>query len=71
MRYEEAMNLKEGDLVIVDARSNCYGGLILEVESVDPEHDNWCYRVTLKQPCFNSNFRIKNHDSRRLKRYEP
>lgn len=70
MRYAEAMKLKEGDLVIVDSRNKNYGGLIMEVESIEPEYD-YCYRVTLKQPGFNSGFRIKDYDSRHLKRYEP
>ena len=71
MRYAEAMNLKTGDLVILDSRNKNYGGLILEVESVNPNHDNWCYRVTLKQPGFDGGFRIPDYDSRYLKRYEP
>lgn len=70
MRYAEAMKLKEGDLVIVDSRNKNYGGLIMEAESIEPEY-GYCYRVTLKQPGFNSGFRIKDYDSRHLKRYEP
>lgn len=70
MRYAEAMKLKEGDLVIVDSRNKNYGGLIMEVESIEPEY-SYCYRVTLKQPGFNSGFRIKDYDSRHLKRYKP
>lgn len=71
MRYAEATKLKEGDLVILDSRNQNYGGLILEVESINPKHDNWCYRVTLKQPGFNGDFHIQDYDSRHLKRYEP
>ena len=71
MRYVEAMKLKEGDLVIIDDRNKYYGGLILEIESINPMHDNWCYRVNLKQPGFNGGFIIKDYDSRHLKRYEP
>lgn len=71
MTYADASNLKTGDLVIVDSRNKNYGGLILEVESINPEHDYWCYRVTLKQPGFEGGFRIKDYDSRHLKRYEP
>lgn len=70
MRYAEAMKLKEGDLVIVDSRNKNYGGLIMGVESIEPEY-SCCYRVTLKQPGFNSGFRIKDYDSRHLKRYKP
>lgn len=71
MRYAEAIHLKEGDLVILDSRNKNYGGLVLEVESINPKYDNWCCRVNLKQPGFNSGFRIKDYDSRHLKRYEP
>lgn len=71
MKYAEVANLKAGDLVILDNRNKNYGGLILEVESINPQHDNWCYRVTLKQPGFDGGFRIKDYDSRHLKRYEP
>lgn len=72
MRYAEATKLKKGDLVIVDGRSRQYGGLIFEVESINKEeYGNWCYRVDLKQPGFDTSFRIKNYDSRHLKIYEP
>lgn len=70
MRYEEAQKLKKGELVVLDSRNKKYGGLVLEIESINPEHDNWCCRVTLKQPGFNKGFRIKDCDSRYLKRYE-
>lgn len=70
MRYAEAATLKPGDLVILDERNKHYGGLVLEVESINPEGDFWCYRVNLKQPGFNGGFRIKEYDSRHLKRYE-
>ncbi len=69
MRYVEAMELKEGDLVVIDSRNKNYGGLILEVESIKPDY-GYCCRVTLKQPGFNSSFRVKDYDSRHLKRYE-
>ena len=70
MRYEEAATLKKGDLVIIDHRSKCYGGLVLEVESIDSK--DWCgYRVTLKQPGFDNWFRIRDYDSRHLQRFEP
>lgn len=71
MRYTDAMKLKEGDLVILDGRNKKYEGLILEIESINPIHDNWCYRVTLKQPGFNGSFRVEDCDTRYLKRYEP
>lgn len=70
MRYAEASTLKEGDLVIMDNRNKHYGGLIFEIESINPNHDNWCYRMTLKQPGFDGGFRINDCDSRYLKRYE-
>lgn len=71
MRYAEAAKLKPGDLVILDDRNKHYGGLILEVESINPEEfGRWCYRVNLKQPGFDGGFRIKEYDSRHLKRYE-
>lgn len=71
MREAEAMKLKEGDLVTFDSRHKIYGGLILEVESINPEYYNRFYRVTLKQPGFNGGFCIRDCDSRCLKRYEP
>lgn len=71
MRNTEAANLKVGDLVIVDSRNKHYGGLVLEIESISPEHD-WCgYLVTLKQPGFDCGFRIKDYESRHLQRFEP
>lgn len=70
MKYEEAIKLKAGDLVIIDNRNKYYGGLILEIESIDTSNDMYCRRVTLKQPGFNSEFQIKDYDSRHLKRYE-
>lgn len=71
MRYAEAATLKKGELVIIAPdRNKHYGGLVLEIESICPEHDNWCYRVNLKQPGFDSGFRITNYDTRLLKRYE-
>lgn len=71
MRYAEAAKLKEGDLVVISgSRTKTYSGLILEIESINSEHDNWCYRVTLKQPGFDGGFRIKDYDTRLLKRYE-
>ena len=70
MRYAEAALLKKGDLVTLDNRNKNYGGLILEVESVDSDDNTWCCRVTLKQPGFNGTFRIKDYDSRHLQRYK-
>lgn len=70
MKYTEAANLKIGDLVIMDNRSKSYGGFVFEIESINPEHDNWCHRVTLKQPSFDKGFRLKDCDTRYLKRYE-
>lgn len=71
MRYADALTLKEGELVVIDNnRNKSYGGLVLEIESINPERDNWNIRVTLKQPGFNNSFRIKDYDSRLLKRYE-
>ena len=41
MRMKEALTLKKGDLVVLDDRNKHYGGLVLEIESV--EHgDVWC-----------------------------
>ena len=71
MRYAESVNLKKGDLVVIDDRNKHFGGLVLEIESIEEMHDNWCLRVTLKQPGFNGNFRIRNYDTRHLKRFEP
>lgn len=71
MKYAEAEKLKAGDLVVIDDRSKYYRGLVLEVESINLEHDNWCLRVNLKQPGFNGGFRITNCDTRYLRRFEP
>ena len=71
MRYSEALTLKPGDLVVTDGRNESYNGLVLEIESISPQHDYYCRRVTLKQPGFNNGFCIRDYDSRRLKRYEP
>lgn len=71
MRYAEALKLKIGDLVVVDTRNKTLGGLVLEVESVKQEDYNWCIHVTLKQPSFDAGFRVRDYDSRLLKRYEP
>lgn len=71
MNKTEAAKLKVGDLVIIDNRNKHYGGLVLEIESIDTSNDPWCRRVDLKQPGFNGGFRIKDYDSRHLKRYEP
>lgn len=72
MRFIEAKTLKEGDLVVMDDKqSTRYFGLILEVDSIKPDdYDRFVY-VTLKQPGFDGEFRIKDYDSRRLRRYEP
>lgn len=68
MRKEEAAKLKKGDLVVVNTGTR-YIGLVLEVESIIP-FDNWCYHATLKQPGYDYGFRIKDYDTRRLKRLE-
>lgn len=59
MKLNEAKTLKKGDLVIYDKRNTKYGGLIFEIEKID-ESPEWDYygRVTLKQPGFNSDFRL-------------
>lgn len=69
MKQEEAMKLKIGDLVVIDNRNKCYGGLIMEIEQIKPDGD-YCYRMNLKQPGINSSFRITDYDSRHLKKYE-
>lgn len=70
MKYTEAEKLKVGDLVIIDKRTKRYAGLILEIEEITG-HNNWCYRVTLKQAYLDGGFRIRNYDTRHLQRYEP
>lgn len=70
MKYDEALKLKKGDLVVMDNRSTHYIGMVFEIDDIT-SIDNWCLRVTLKQPIFNNDFRIHNYDTRRLKRYEP
>jgi hypothetical protein len=71
MKYTEAVKLKVGDLVIIDNRNKHYGGLILEIDSINPTEEMHCCRVTLKQPGFSSEFCIENYDTRHLKKYEP
>ena len=72
MKYEDAKNLKKGDLVVIDInRCKIYGGMILEVESINPNCYHARCHVTMKQPGFDNDFRIKDYDSRLLKRYEP
>ena len=71
MRYEDALLLKKGDLVVISGKPNkSYEGMVLEIDSINPEHDNWCCRVTLKQPGFDNGFRLNDYDTRRLQRYE-
>lgn len=70
MKYTDALNLKPGDLVVIDNRNKYYGGLILEIESIRDYESNYCRGVTLKQPGFNNDFRIRDYDSRHIKRYE-
>lgn len=71
MKIKEASKLKKGDLVIVSSsRTKIYQGLIFEIESVEPKTDMWSYRVTLKQPGFNGEFRLRDYDTRLLQRYE-
>ena len=71
MRYAEASELKKGDLVVVSDGRGGYGGLVFEIESIEPPYEPWCRRVTLKQPGFDGGFRKSNCDTRLLKRYEP
>lgn len=71
MKYAEAAKLKKGDLVVIDkTRNKVYGGMIFEIDEINTKHDIWCYRVTLKQPGFNNDFRIKDYDTRLLRKYE-
>lgn len=71
MRYADAATLTKGELVVISGKPNKhYEGFVFEIESISPEHDNWRYLVTLKQPGFDNGFRIKDYDTRRLKRYE-
>lgn len=69
MTMKEALTLKKGDLVVLDDRNKHYGGIVLEVESI-LDGDNWCRRVTLKQPYFDQGFRLRDYDSRHLRRFE-
>lgn len=69
MTIKEAITLKKGDLVIMSNNTKHYKGMIFEVEDFT-EHDNWCCRVTLKQPGFDGGFRLYNYDTRRLERFE-
>lgn len=69
MTMKEALLLRKGDLVTLDHRNTHYGGMVLEVEDIS-DGDNWCRRATLKQPYFDNGFRIKNYDTRHLKRFE-
>lgn len=73
MLYETCRSdiIKAGDLVVIDHRSKYYAGLILEIESISDKSDAWCVRVTLKQPGFDNEFRIRDYDTRRIHRYEP
>lgn len=71
MKIKEASKLKKGDLVIISSsRTKTYNGLIFEIEEIRPKTDCWSYRITLKQPGFDGGFRLKDYDSRLLKRYE-
>lgn len=70
MKLEEASKLKPGDLVILDNRNKFYGGMVLEIESIKPKEEPWCYRITLKQAGYDGGFRLRDYDSRHLKRYE-
>lgn len=70
MKMKEALTLKPGDLVVLDHRNKHYGGMVLEIVSIN-EWTNWCMHVTLKQPGFDEGFRIEDYDSRHLKRFEP
>lgn len=70
MNKHKAAKLKKGDLVVIDAKGKTtYKGMVLEVESVSL-YDKWHYRVTMKQPGFDNEFRVRDYDSRLLKRYE-
>lgn len=68
MRYIEALLLKPGDLVIY-SNSKKYDGLIFEIENIDVRNEFDCF-ATLKQPGFDTHFRLKNINIRRLKRYK-
>ena len=69
MKINEALELKKGDLVIYSKRNKAYGGLVFEIENIDAT-ELYNSRVTLKQPGFNTEFRIKDCDTRLLTRYE-
>ena len=71
MKFVEALQLKEGDLVVVNGnRNRRHGGLVLEIESITLGYGDFHYcLVTLKQPGFDGGFRLKDYDSRLLKRY--
>lgn len=67
MKIAEASKLKKGDLVII-TKNKIYQGLVFEIESIRTDKP-WCYRVTLKQPYFDTEFRIFDYDSRGLERW--
>lgn len=71
MKLAEAKKLKKGDLVMIpETRSKSLGGLVFEIESID--YQDCCgIRLTLKQPGVSTAFRLREYDSRVLKRFEP
>jgi hypothetical protein len=71
MRYAETVNLKKGDLVVINNKNKHYRGLVFEIESIDDMHKTYITGVTLKQPGFDNGFRIKNYPTGQLKRFEP
>lgn len=68
MKKAEAMKLKQGDLVVMQKRAAKYAGMVLEVDNVDPG-DWWRCLLTLKQPGFETGFRIEGIDSRMVDIY--
>lgn len=69
MRRAEAAALKPGDLVVMGGKSK-YEGLIFEIESINPKWDIYQYRITLKQPGFDTGFRIVDYSTRMVHKYK-
>lgn len=69
MKYAEAAKLKVGDLVVINSTGKQYKGLIFEIENIESLY-NYCLHVDLKQPGYDGGFRIRQYDSRFLKKYE-
>ena len=71
MKHTEAAKLKKGDLVVISAKGRTtYKGMVLEVESVVYCASRHRWLVTMKQPGFDNEFRIKEYDAVLIKRYE-